>query len=653
MCGIAGIWNFDGQPIPERSIDRFTDSLTHRGPDGRGIWHDHAAGIALGHRRLSILDLTENGRQPMPYAGGRYWIIFNGEIYNFLELRAELQGIGFQFRTQTDTEVILAAYLKWGPDAQLRFNGMWAFAIFDRQERRLFLARDRFGIKPLHYYWTPRGIAFASELKSFKHLDGYTPGIDLESARFFLRDGMAIEGTRRTMLAGVHRLQAGHYALIHDRKLTLRRWWNTLDHLVEPAKTVEAQASQFQELFYDSVRMRMRSDVSIGSCLSGGFDSSAIVCALAEIGRGQSNSRQSPDWQHTFVATFPKAANDERPQAEEVIRFAGVKGHFFPVREQDALPNLDQIFHDFDDVSLAMPTAIWMIYRELRRASVVVSLDGHGADELMGGYKQADYFLFHDAPSIWRSPIHNLRLLRQYWTTLQRLKLCSNLGQLAKTTVSGFLSNHPDFTGIYSRTKPLRGWLRPAFLRETESSETEGFDGQCQHDALPEHWGPESRTLYHMFHTTILPSILKNFDRLSMAHGIEVRMPFMDWRLVSLVFSLPDSSKFKEDMTKVVARAAMKARMPESIRISRSKIGFNSPLPEWLNGPLQPWVRNLIESNGFRTHSIFNGRQLAQFIEHHTRQKSWTWLNCGRVWKFLHYYWFESNFLKPEASRDF
>ncbi|MBI3416406.1 MAG: asparagine synthase (glutamine-hydrolyzing) [Verrucomicrobia bacterium] len=646
MCGIAGIWNFDGQPIGAVSIDRFTDSLAHRGPDGRGIWRDDAVGIAFGHRRLSILDLSEAGKQPMSYANGRYWITYNGEIYNFLELRQELEQQGFEFRTQTDTEVILAAYLKWGPDALLRFNGMWAFAIFDRQERRLFLARDRFGIKPLLYRLTPQRFAFASELKSFKHLEGYVPGIDLESAKVFLRDSMVLEGARRTMLDGVHRLQAGHYALIHARKLTLRRWWNTLEHLGEPAETVEEQADQFRELFYDSVRLRMRSDVSIGSCLSGGFDSSAIVCALSEIGRSQSDGRQSRDWQQTFVATFPNATNDEQPQAEEVVRFARVKGHFFPIRETDALTNLDRIFHDFDDVSLAMPTAIWMIYKELRRSSVVVSLDGHGADELMGGYKQADYFLFHNAPSLWRSPISNARLLRQYWATLRTLKLCSTGRQLAEAVVSGFLRNHPDCAGLYAKTTRIRRWLRPGFLHETGSTETEDFVGQCQRDELPKHWGPENRSLYRMFHSTILPSILRNFDRLSMAHGVEVRMPFMDWRLVSLVFSLPDCSKFKDDMTKVVARQAMKNRMPESIRTSRTKIGFNSPLPEWLNGPLQPWVRDLIESNGFRTHSIFKGQRLAKYIENHDHLKSWTWLNCGTAWRFLHYFWFERNFLK-------
>ena len=386
MCGITGIWNFDKSPVDRSTFDQFTDSLAHRGPDGRGTWFNESGEIALGHRRLSILDLSEEGCQPMSYSGGRYWITYNGEIYNFLELRIELEQKGHSFRSQSDTEVILGAYQEWGPDMLLRFNGMWAVAIFDTLEQTLFIARDRFGIKPFLYHLTGARFAFASELKAFKHLEGYEPAIDSESADVFLRNGFGIEGTVRTMLLGIRRLPGGHYGLVKDGKLSVVRWWNTLDHLLEIPSSFEAQAERFQELFYDSIRLRMRSDVPIGTCLSGGFDSTAVVCALADIGKHQHGSRQAKDWQHAFVATFPGAVNDESPQAQEAVLFAGVKATLMPVTENDALLDIDRVLSDFDDVYIGLPTPAWLIYRELRKSKVVVSLDGHGADELMGGY---------------------------------------------------------------------------------------------------------------------------------------------------------------------------------------------------------------------------------------------------------------------------
>jgi len=613
MCGITGIWNFDKSPVDRSTFDQFTDSLAHRGPDGRGTWFNESGEIALGHRRLSILDLSEEGCQPMSYSGGRYWITYNGEIYNFLELRIELEQKGHFFRSQGDTEVILGAYQEWGPDMLLRFNGMWAVAIFDTLEQTLFIARDRFGIKPFLYHLTGARFAFASELKAFKHLEGYEAAIDSESADVFLRNGFGIEGTVRTMLLGIRRLPGGHYGLVKDGKLSVVRWWNTLDHLLEIPSSFEAQAERFQELFYDSIRLRMRSDVPIGTCLSGGFDSTAVVCALADIGKHQHGSRQAKDWQHAFVATFPGAVNDESPQAQEAVLFAGVKATLMPVTENDALLDIDRVLSDFDDVYIGLPTPAWLIYRELRKSKVVVSLDGHGADELMGGYisMEENRSLFHTIITSSRPALlylRNFALLR---------RIANSMG---------------------------RGSSRAFLRRGSMPSRYGDFAFPGENDRLPSHWGTVNRMLYPMFHSDILPTILRNFDRISMAHGIEVRMPFMDWRLVTFVFSLPDSSKIGDGYTKRVARIGMSGKMPDSIRLSKKKIGFNSPLPEWLNGPLQPWVRDLL--NKSKDHALINMPQLKRYIQENMDKRSWTWQNVETAWRYLHYLWFERTFLK-------
>lgn len=648
MCGITGIWNFTQGKIATSAIDRFTDSLAHRGPDGRGVWVEDDRSLALGHRRLAILDLSGDGKQPMTYSHGRYVITFNGEIFNFVEIRAELESKGYAFTSSSDTEVILASYAEWGARMLHRFNGMWAFAIYDRFEKTLFIARDRFGIKPFLYLLSSQQFAFASELKAFKYLEGYSPCIDYETSQVLLEDGFNVEGTERTLLAGVRRLQAGHYGLLKNGKLTIVRWWKTLDHLVEPPSTIGEQAEYFRELFYDAVRIRMRSDVPIGSCLSGGFDSSAVVCALAEIGREHADLRQAREWQQTFIATFPGSANDERESAEEVVRFTGVRGNFFPVTDSEALNNIETVLQAFDDVYIGMPTAIWLIYRAMRRARVVVSLDGHGADELMGGYVQPDFLYFHNAPSLLRSAFENIQLIKDYRSLVSHFEHLRIAG-IFRSPLAAFLMNHPSLGGRIlsnrSLLKKAKKAFRRPFLRSTRSKTDDDFTmvGSC--DRLPDQWGFLNRRFYEMFHSTLLPTILRNFDRLSMAHGIEIRMPFMDWRLVSYIFSLPDASKIGAGFSKRVAREAMRDRMPEKIRSAKYKIGFNSPLPEWFNGPLREWMLNLVESERCQKHELIDGRRFASFVRTHTKQKSWNWQNCSNAWLTLHYLWFEGSFL--------
>ncbi len=641
MCGIAGIWNFKGADVATQAIERFTDSLAHRGPDGRGIWRHEEAGLALGHRRLAILDLSDNGKQPMGYLQGRYWITYNGEIYNFLELKVELEKKGHRFIGSSDTEVLLAAFVEWGERMLERLNGMWAFAIWDTQRRELFLARDRFGIKPLHYLQTGKYFAFASELKAFRSLEGYRPEVDADTVRVLLRNPFRVEGTRRTLLKSVHRLQAGHCATVDaSGRIQLRRWWNTLENLPTVPLSLQDQAEQFRDLFKDAVRIRMRSDVPLGTCLSGGFDSTAVLCTMAEIGSGQADAdRRTSSWQHAFVATFPGAANDERPQAEEAARYAGVDPHIFPIDATHALGDLGRMLYDFDDVYISMPNAPWLIYRELRRSGIVVSLDGHGADELMGGYKSGAPLILADAPSVLLHPLENLRRLEMMRAQGAAVPSGTNTRELLR----GVVTHHPGFRHVLALLRLARRQGRRMspptdFLVGTTPPDDHEFALPWEQDELPQHWGAVNRELYPMFHATTLPTILRNFDRVSMAHGVEVRMPFMDWRLVTYAMALPDASKIGDTQTKRVARVAMQGHMPETIRSSRVKIGFNSPMPEWLGGSLGKWIEELLAGVG--SDPFVDVKRLGDAYRTHRQAGSFSWSNYAEIWVALNYLWF-------------
>ncbi len=642
MCGIAGIWNFTEHAVTAESIIRFTDSLAHRGPDGRGIWLNEKGNLAFGHRRLAIIDLSNAADQPMHYADNRYHIVFNGEIYNFLEIRKELELKGYNFKTESDTEVILAAFHEWKEGMQLKFNGMWALVIYDSANEICFVSRDRFGIKPFLYTLNSKQFAFASELKAFLQLDGFQSAIDKDSSVQFLSTGFGVEGSTKTMLHNVSKLQAGHCGWVKDGRITIKRWWSTLEHAVDIPLSMEDQAEKFRELFFDSIKLRMRSDVSVGSSLSGGFDSSAVVSALAAIGKEAHGQRMAADWQQTFIATFPGKSNDERPQAEEVVNYTGVKGHFFEINETESLEKLDQVLFDFDDVYVGIPVAPWLIYRELRKSKVVVSLDGHGADELMGAYMQPAGAYLANAPGLLENWKQNAALLRQS-------SLLSKNKSGFKNNLNTLLQFHPDFEkarAVFQETKNIKDkyFRKPSssFLRQVNTNqEMYRFDAEEEYGYLQ--LDETNRNLYRMFHHDILPTILRNFDRVSMAHGIEIRMPFMDWRLVSYVFSLPGSSKIKEGYTKRVAREAMKNRMPESIRDSKVKIGFNAPMPEWFNGPLKEWIRNVVDKQ--TAHEWIDISGLKKEIEHIHKNGNWNWSNTGNMWKFIHFLWFEQNFL--------
>lgn len=622
MCGINGLWNLNGEPLDPRMFDRFTDTLAHRGPDGRGVYIDSQMPVALGQRRLAIIDTSDGGRQPMPYAGGRYWMVFNGELYNFLELRQELIAAGCTFTTDSDTEVVLAAYDRWGRECFLRFNGMWALAIWDREKKELFICRDRFGVKPMHYYYDGKRFAFASEMKAFLALDWFPVEFDEEVVAAALTRYHMIEGTERCLLKHLHRLPGGYaLTLKTDGTLTKKRWWNTLDHLVDVPHRYDEQVTRFRELFLDACRVRMRSDVPIGTALSGGLDSSSVLCAMREIRNSNTGQdRLASDWQKAFVATYPDAVEDERKYADEVIRHTRVHPIYCKITPNMFLDHFDEIIFQFEELS-DVHVGPWMVYKAQRENGVVVSIDGHGGDELLGGY----YWNVNAAMFEALQPIPNLSRANDLYQILRDMDMDTN-GNAAKRVAMGLLS---DLATKVRKGKPKSSGIR--WLHAQPFSLT-SFVSEDEKQALRGK-GLAFQGLYEDFHYVSLPTNLRDFDRLSMAHGVEVRSPFLDWRLVTYVFSLPTGSKTGHGYTKRILRDAMTGILPETIRTRKPKGGFANPSGDWLAGKLETFLRDSVSSREFQESAIWNGRRIAMDVEQAFRAQRFNVVD--RAWKIV------------------
>src|SRR3972149_792658 len=401
MCGITGFWNLDGKPVSREGLIRFTNQIAHRGPDGWDVHVDDSAALGFGHRRLAIIDITDSGRQPMSFADGRYWIVFNGEIYNFVELKKELENLGYQFKTDSDTEVILAGYDKWGEDCQFKFNGMWAFAIWDSRERKIFISRDRFGVKPLIYYFDGKRFAFASEMKAFLALDGFRAEFSPTVLANSLENASLVEGAEDCLLQGLKRVLGGHcLTLKANGDLNIRRWWNTLDHLPNVPERYEDQIQQYRELFLDACRIRMRSDVPIGTALSGGLDSSSVLSSMSHIRKsGDATMRMAHGWQKAFIGTYPGKIIDERHYADEVIKHTGVQPIYCKMNADMYLDYFNDILYQYEELS-DIHLGPWFVHKMQRQHGVVVTIDGHGGDEALGGYTWHVFAAMRDANPI-------------------------------------------------------------------------------------------------------------------------------------------------------------------------------------------------------------------------------------------------------------
>ena len=599
MCGIAGIWQPDGPPVGPATIARFGATLAHRGPDGEGVVLADDGRLGLAHRRLAILDRGPEAAQPMRSASGRFDITYNGEVYNFVELRAALESAGFRFLSDGDTEVVLAALEHWGMAALDRFEGMWALALWDRRERSLLLARDRFGVKPLYVAVGTRRIAFASELKAFLALDGFEPVAD----RATLAARLAGDFASGVLLRGVEMLPPGHVLEATPRGVRRVRWWHTLDHLRAVPSDPAAQADELRALLLDACRLRLRSDVPLATSLSGGLDSSSVLCAVAAVQREHASVRGAPGWRRAFIAGFPGTPQDETAHARLVAELAGVEAVVRTFAARDLRDDVEAYLDQFEEIGGLYGIAAWALYREMRRAGVVVSLDGHGGDELFGGYTTHLEAALLRGGGVLREPRRTLDLLR----TLHFLQ--GGAGGVASRGLLLLAMSVPGLRALAPHV-PVLG-PRARRIEANVARHGAAHDGADPAEAAAiDALGPLGGALYRSFHHESLPRILRNFDAHAMGHGVEVRMPLLDRRLVCFAFSLPDSSKVSGGFTKRVLRESMRGLLPEQARLRCDKLGYNAPVARWLAAGLGPWLQEQVNDADFLKSELWDGPAL-------------------------------------------
>ena len=613
MCGIAGLYDRLGRAELGR-LRAMSDVMRHRGPDDEGIvligaergdWQTHggpdtpadvfrsglpfapggaSAGATasvfhagLAHRRLAIVDLKPSGHQPMSDPGGRHWIVYNGEIYNHIELREELSALGASFLGTSDTEVILAAYRQWGEDCLSHFNGMFALALWDADRRALFCARDRLGVKPFYYQYDGRRFVFSSEPRALV----LTQASRIVPRLGAVRDLLALDWVdheTETFFEGVRQLPAGHALTVGEDGLRMRAWWE-IDPDAHALGSPEEWTREFADLFTDSVRLRLRADVEVGSCLSGGLDSSAVVTTAG---------RLANKGLHAFSCAYDEGpAFDERPWIRAAVESSGATSHL-------VVPDGSDFWSVFDAMATRQdePTAgpgvysQWKVMELAHSTGLKVLLDGQGGDELLAGY-------FRYLPA--------------------RLRDFAAAGRWdAFAQLWGSVSDRLGFATTLLHT--FEPWLPAPLVAAMRSRYGQGKDRVLSHDlskvrgSVPELPRAGRSWLWRQlaFDTLRrqLPGLLRYEDRNSMAFSIETRLPFLDYRLVELAFALPDDQKLDGSTTKAILRRALGDRVPPSVLARRDKMGFETPADLWLRGryaaearrrlsrpgPFQDWV---------------------------------------------------------------
>lgn len=574
MCGIAGYHALRDASGAEPELSRALRTIAHRGPDDEGLFR--SGRTALGHRRLSIIDTSAAGHQPFTDGGGRYTIAFNGEVFNFKELRAGLESEGHEFRSRTDTEVILRLYAHRGPEFLHALNGFFALAIHDREEDTLFLARDRFGVKPLHWCLHDGRVLFASELRALLAM-GLPCEVDPVSLRMFFTHYYV--PAPHSMVKHAFKLLPGHAMKVDAAGARPYRWYDAEGAAAAVPATADP-AARLKELLDDAVRMRLISDVPIGAFLSGGLDSS-IVCALAK--------RHKPDLR-TFSIGYTEKYYDETPFAETMARYIGTDHSTILLRPDDLAaayePLLAALDEPFADQS-ALPS---YVLNQRTRANVTVALSGDGADEVFGGYRKHQAELRATAPGI----AERIAMMgAPLWRMLPKSRnsaFTDRIRQLDRFARTARMSPQ-------ERYLLLASWddaLDTGALIAHERTEAE-FAARRSELVAPFTRGAALEALLWADLHNVLPNdMLQKVDITSMAHGLEVRTPFLDLRVVELAFSLPASARFRKGAGKALLREAFGDLLPASV-LQRPKRGFEVPLTPMLEGPMRHLVDGLLD----------------------------------------------------------
>lgn len=633
MCGVCGVWQRPSasRELLEQLATKMATRLSHRGPDDGGVYADAEVGIAMGHRRLSVVDLSPQGHQPMYSASGRYVISYNGEIYNHRQVRAELHSLGYSFRGHSDTEVVIGAIEQWGLENSLsRFIGMFAITLWDRKDRTLSLARDRLGIKPLYYGWVGSQFVFASELKALTLLPNFTRTVDRDALGLLLEHGYI--PAPHSIYQGIYKLPPGTWLRVDQNTAHNASAAARLNEHISPywsaREVVEAGASQrldlrdsnatdeLDRLLRSAVALRMEADVPLGAFLSGGVDSSTVVALM---------QTQSSQPVKTFSIGFEEHRFDEAPHARAVAKHLGTDHHELYVTAQDALdivPHLPELFDEPFADSAQIPT---FLLSKLARSQVTVSLSGDGGDELFGGYSR--YF---EAERIrrWISPIpFSLRKGAARWMEANDVfasrMLCHVNGLLpvrlrpknplaALTTLAALFKARTDDERYHQLITQWRDVSRVVNgCREDRS----GPSGQTTLD------DPMERMMYTDLVSYLPDDCLTKIDRASMAASLEVRVPLLDHRVVEFAWRIPMQQKVRGREGKWLLRQVLDRYVPKTL-IDRPKMGFGVPIEHWLRGPLRDWAESLLDTRRLREEGYFNPRPIRDAWANHLGGKT-------------------------------
>jgi asparagine synthase (glutamine-hydrolysing) len=645
MCGIYGCWNRGGAPLDVAAVEHATTLLRHRGPDDEGFLlanltngefvlaggeetpaavggprirdlRGHTFDLALGFRRLSILDLSPLGHQPMASPDGRYTIVYNGEVYNYRELREELVRAGHRFRGGSDTEVVLAAFAEWGPDCLSRFNGMWAFAVWDGREERLFLSRDRFGVKPLFYVATATSFAFASEIKALVGSHGVPFRPDERSVYDYLEaGGQPSPREGRTFFADVASLPPAHFMVVNRSRVRTGRYYDLPEEYAADGRPPEEVVAGYREVFDDAVKLRLRSDVPVGSCLSGGVDSSAIVCTVNRLIARGLPADQVGERQKTFSAVYETEGRyNERSYVEMVLSASGAERNLvFPTAEWLRKDLSRLVWHQDEPFNSTSIFAQWCVMSAVRDRGVTVLLDGQGADETLAGYRPFDIFT---ADLIRRGQVGGALAAGR---AIHRVTGLAAAPMLARALVRQLPSG--SLAGL-RRRRAAGGTrvMRPDFV--------------AAHRARPR-YAPVDRDLHahlrELIRETSLPHLLRYEDRNSMAFSVEGRVPFLDYRVVEYSLNAAFRLCIHEGWAKWVLRQAMRDRVPDAVLWRRDKVGFETPERDWVGSWLSAEGRACFGPDAASSPYLDAAavrRRLDRYPDGETdRNQVWRWIN--------------------------
>lgn len=599
MCGIAGIYNFKTLALAKReAVERMTEMLSHRGPDAEGIYVQGPLGF--GHRRLSILDLNERGRQPMETSDGRFVMTYNGEIYNYIEVRQELESQGHHFRTNTDTEVLLTLYATQGPSCVNRFNGMFAFAIWDAVTQSLFLARDRMGIKPLYYAETPNGLVFASEAKALFASGQVMAEVDIPIIDTYMSFGYVPGDT--TLFRHVRKLLPGWSMTVSPKGKEVNQYWD-LSYHPNTHRSAQETADELRALLLDAVRIHLRSDVPAGVFLSGGLDSSTMVALLAEAG---------VEGMKTFSVAYKEGS------AFDETAYAQIVADCFHTEHRTLYVNPDQflefipgyVWHMDEPVTEAAALSLYFISKVLK-THVTVALSGEGADELFAGYDIYRYMQW----------IEHFRKIPEFVRT-----------QIVESVLGAF-GNQKVMKYLRLARQPLHERYRGVSLPDMaykKSLYSDEFRAMLVHDSCSnplrefyrktEACDPLTQMLYSDCKSWLVDDLLIKADKMTMANSVELRVPFLDYRVVEYAGTIPSNLKIHGRHMKWILKQAMANRLPKEI-LSRKKVGFPTPLALMFQKDLSGYLRDLLLSQQCRQRGYFKSQVVQCLIDEHMQKK--------------------------------